>query len=78
MKGIKIIDDPVAKLRERREKICFPIINRGKLWYDSLTYTQLSELRSWYWQWLNVTETLDVPTTPNWINDKLSEEEILL
>lgn len=70
--------DPLDSLREQRSKVCFPIINRGKLWYDCLTNTQLSELRDWYWAWLNVTETLEIPVTPKWLLDKMSEEEILL
>lgn len=54
-------------LRERREVECFPIINRGKLWYDTLTTKQLKELNEWYQAWLNVTETLIVPDKPSWL-----------
>jgi hypothetical protein len=64
-------------LRTERERICFSVINRGKLWYDSLTYEQLSELRQWYKAWLNVTETKEIPITPNWVYEKVKSEEII-
>lgn len=67
----------INKLRTRREAECFPIINRGKLWYNRLTAEQESELNNWYNAWLNVTETKVAPAAPSWINQKLNEEEIL-
>lgn len=76
--SIKIIEDPTEVLRRERERVCFSVINRGKLWYDSLTFEQLSELRDWYRKWLNVTVTFEIPNAPTWLNDKISEEEILL
>jgi len=54
-------------LRARRETECFPIINRGILWYDSLTSEQTQELNTWYQAWLDVTETLEIPQKPIWI-----------
>lgn len=54
-------------LRERRNVECFSIINRGKLWYDTLTQEQLVELNNWYNAWLNVTQTEIIPTKPTWI-----------
>jgi hypothetical protein len=75
---IEILEDPIKTLREERERVCFPIINRGKLWYDTLSIEQLTELRVWYRAWLDVTETLTIPITPEWINEKVREEEILL
>lgn len=54
-------------LRAQRETECFPYINRGKLWYDSLTELQRSELSEWYSAWLNVTETFVVPQKPEWL-----------
>lgn len=65
-------------IRARRESECFSIINRGKLWYESLTQEQTIELRSWYYAWLNAPETGIVPPRPKWINQKLEREEILL
>ncbi len=55
-------------LRRRREVECFPIINRGQLWHDSLTEEQRAELKEWYQAWLNVPETLTVPNKPEWLN----------
>ena len=64
-KQIKIQD-----LREKREHDCFPIINRGKLWYDKLSQSQMDELEQWYQAWLDVTKTLIVPEPPAWINEQ--------
>ena len=55
------------RLRRRREKICFSIVNRGQIWYETLTETQKNELRSWYKNWLDVTVTLTEPTAPTWL-----------
>lgn len=55
------------ELRDCREEECFPIINRGQLWYESLDGQQRSELRDWYNAWLKVTETLKVPEKPTWL-----------
>ena len=65
-------------LRKKREEICFPIINRGKLWYDSLSSEQYQELKDWYKKQLNVTETNIIPETPKWLNDKIVMEDIIL
>ena len=54
-------------LRNRREQECFPVINRGALWYDTLTPEQLEELQKWYTSWLDVTETLEEPIKPEWL-----------
>lgn len=59
--------DKLEELRARRETECFPIINRGKLWYDTLTQEQLQELTIWYELWLDVTTTLVVPLKPKWV-----------
>lgn len=57
----------IADLRQRREIECYPIINRGELWYDNLTTEQRSELDVWYQDWLDVTDTLVVPDKPEWL-----------
>lgn len=67
----------VGFLKKRREEECFSIINRGKMWYDQLTEEQYLELRQWYFDWLNVTETRIIPTRPVWLNQKLEQEEII-
>ena len=44
------------------------MINRGWIWYSSLTLSQWRELRSWYLAWLKVTETLTMPERPAWLD----------
>lgn len=59
--------EQVETYRQLREKECFPIINRGTLWYDQLTEDQKIELKNWYNQWLDVTETMIIPERPSWL-----------
>lgn len=54
-------------IRRRREKECFSIINRGKLWYDTLTAEQTKELNIWYQEWLDAPQTGIIPDMPKWI-----------
>lgn len=54
-------------LRFKREKVCFPYVNRGYLWYSKLTAEQKNELDVWYQAWLDVTETKVIPETPTWL-----------
>lgn len=54
-------------LRAYRNDVCFSVINRGKLWYDTLSEVQLQELKVWYEEWLKVTSTKIIPTTPSWV-----------
>lgn len=53
--------------RRLREKECFPVINRGQLWYEKLSDAQLQELREWYRAWLDSTEKLTIPKKPKWL-----------
>lgn len=69
--------DVVNNIRDRRKSECFPIINRGRLWYSHLTIEQYNELNDWYHAWLDAPETLVIPSMPSWIDDKLQREEIL-
>ena len=55
-------------LRSQREKECFDVVNRGVLWYDTLTQEEKSELKTWYKDWLDVTETLKVPKKPKFLS----------
>ena len=57
----------LESLRAQREVECFPIINRGKLWYDNLTVLHSVELQEWYQAWLDVTETKVIPQKPEWL-----------
>ena len=59
--------DKVDMYRSIRSQVCFPIINRGQLWYDKLTDEQKEELSKWYNDWLNVTITLVMPEAPEWL-----------
>lgn len=59
--------EKLERLRIQRATECFPIVNRGQLWYEMLTDAQKSELSAWYNAWLDVTETLVVPTKPSWL-----------
>ena len=68
----------VDAIRRQRDIVCFPVINRGKLWYDSLSYEQLGELKQWYQEWLDAPSTLCTPGTPSWINKKLEPDEEVL
>lgn len=64
-----IVQDENEKelLRVRRLKECFPIINRGDMWYSTLSEEQRTELGVWYKEWLDVTETKTVPEMPEWL-----------
>lgn len=57
------------QLRTQRNAECFPIINRGKLWYDKLTSEQLIELEIWYKSWLDCTETMIAPIAPSFLKE---------
>ena len=57
----------LAELRSQRDKVCFPVINRGELWYSKLTNEQKIELSDWYNAWLDVTDTLVAPEAPKWL-----------
>jgi len=57
----------ITQLRRIREVECFSIVNRGKLWYNTITESQLKELEKWYKEWLDVTKTKKVPQKPKWL-----------
>ena len=63
------IEDEATKneLRIRRERECFSFVNRGQLWYGTLTVKQIAELTAWYKAWLKVTVTKVVPEKPSWL-----------
>ena len=64
----ELAERELQQLRAKRSSECFPIINRGELWYDKLTADQRTELSAWYEAWLDVTETKAIPKTPDWVN----------
>lgn len=58
----------IEELRYKRDIECFSIVNRGVLWYNTLTQNQIEELNQWYIAWLNVTETMIEPVKPEWLS----------
>lgn len=54
-------------IRRQREVECFPVINRGQLWYERLTEEQKEELKTWYQAWLDAASTGVVPDRPAWL-----------
>lgn len=64
----ELVEQQRETLRARRAAECFPIVNRGALWYDKLTAEQKSELSVWYEKWLDAPQTLYAPVAPSWIS----------
>ena len=64
----ELVEQQRGALRARRAAECFPIVNRGALWYDKLTAEQRSELSAWYEKWLDAPQTLYAPVAPSWIS----------
>ena len=64
----ELVEQQRETLRARRAAECFPIANRGALWYDKLTAEQKSELSVWYETWLDAPQTLYAPVAPSWIS----------
>ena len=62
-------EQKIERLRYRRERECFSVIDRSVLWHNRLTEEQKSELNVWYQAWLNVTETKVVPEKPAWLEE---------
>lgn len=63
------------RLRDIRQRECFDIINRGSLWYSTLTVEQTQELKVWYQKWLDITKDYQkgidietfIPEKPKWL-----------
>ena len=66
-KAARDLEEKILRLKKDRELKCFPIINRGQLWYNTLTKRQLQELDKWYTEWLDAPQTLVEPQTPEWL-----------
>ena len=60
-------EEEIKRLREERERVCFPVVNRGELWYAKLTPEKKEELAQWYQAWLDAPQTGIKPQTPEWI-----------
>ena len=66
LKSIQL-EKEVEMIRLTREEECFTVINRGGIWYDTLTEQEKSDLMDWYQVWLNATDTLVIPEKPSWL-----------
>lgn len=55
------------EIRALRVIECFPIVNRGVLWYEKLTEEQKLELSLWYEAWLDAPQTGSVPDPLDWV-----------
>lgn len=64
-------EEIIEQLREQREIECFSIINRGQLWYNTLTTEQVNELNQWYMAWLDLPNNYNtnktIPQKPSWL-----------
>lgn len=75
---VNLTEEQKIQIRKRREKECFPIVNRSVMWHARLTNEQQLELALWYQHWLDAPRTGIIPVTPAWINNKTKPEEILI
>ena len=66
-KNSQELEKQLNDIRVQREIECFPVINRGALWYDFLTDEQKNELKIWYQAWLDATDTKIIPDKPEWL-----------
>ena len=55
-------------IRARRNRECFPIINRGNIWHDMLNAEEKEELGKWYHEWLDATATGVIPDLPSFLD----------
>ena len=55
-------------IRARRNRECFPIINRGNVWYDMLDTEEKEELGKWYQEWLDAPATGMIPDLPSFLD----------
>ena len=55
------------EIRFERQRVCFPVVNRGQFWYDTLTQNEKNEIREWYQKWLDAPETGVVPEKLSWL-----------
>ena len=55
------------EIRLDRERMCFRVVNRGALWYETISAEQKAELSDWYKKWLDATDTMVEPKTPEWV-----------
>ena len=62
------LEKTLDELRHERNWKCFKLIDsKSKFWWESLSESQMLELKNWYKAWLNITETKTEPTKPEWL-----------
>lgn len=66
-KAARDLEEKILRLRKDRALKCFSIINRGYLWYKTLSNKQMKELENWYAAWLDAPQTLIEPKKPEWL-----------
>lgn len=64
-------ESEILRLRNKRERVCFRVINRGQPWYNTLSTEQLVEIQTWYQAWLDAPQTLVEPVAPAWLQDEI-------
>lgn len=71
-------------IRRKRRFECFSYINRGQLWYNTLSQTEMEELQSWYNAWLDLPNRPDLnidapqyPDAPSFLTDFVPYESAL-
>jgi hypothetical protein len=64
----------VADLRKLRIAECFSVVDRSKIWWDTLSEQQVNEIKDWYNEWLNIPneqlsslERLPLPIRPSFL-----------
>lgn len=71
-------------IRRKRNFECFRVVNRGQLWYNSLSQDERDELQEWYNAWLVLPNRPDLninspqyPTPPAFLTDFIPYEDVL-
>ncbi len=54
-------------LRAKRQVYCFDVVNRGQVWYETLSQVHRDELQAWYQAWLDAPQTLKEPSPLTWL-----------
>lgn len=70
-------------IRRKRAFECFRIVNRGPVWYNTLTESQKQDIQNWYDAWLALPNREDLnidspqyPTPPSWLQGFITLEEM--
>jgi len=70
----RIKEKYINDLRKLRAIQCFSVVDRSKIWWDTLSEEQVSEIKDWYNEWLDIpnqqlqsVERLPLPIKPNFL-----------